>query len=330
MERTLAPREDNMATSISSRWLPVALVASLAAAAIVVVAVGITSAASSSPSSFVPIVPCRLFDTRATETIGPRSTPIAGGEEVSFAVWGANGNCNIPVTATAIASNVTITNPTAASFLTLFPADAARPLASNLNWTPTSPPTPNQVTVALSGGGAVKVFNASGAVDVILDIVGYFEPGGSGPAGPPGPKGDTGPPGPPGPLPRLVQNTSSKVLLNGCGGCPKDMALTSVPKGHWLVSYTVTVVNFTGVSDLFRCWLTTFLPGPILGLTTARVGPSADVSPFHGEAEMTFDADNGGLIKIQCSHDGAISVTPTEIQNAYLENAIISAVEVAA
>ena len=33
-------------------------------------------AASGDPSSMVTIVPCRLFDTRATDTIGSRSTPI--------------------------------------------------------------------------------------------------------------------------------------------------------------------------------------------------------------------------------------------------------------
>ena len=58
--------------------------------------------------------------------------------------------CNIPATATGIAANVTAVNPTAPSFLTVFPADAARPFVSNLNWTATSEPTPNHLSVALS------------------------------------------------------------------------------------------------------------------------------------------------------------------------------------
>ena len=62
-------------------------------------------------------------------------------------------------------------------------------LTSNLNWTASSPPTPNGVTVALSAAGAIKVFNKNGSIDVILDIVGYFVPGGSGPQGPPDHKG---------------------------------------------------------------------------------------------------------------------------------------------
>ena len=92
----------------------------------------------------------------------------------------------------------------------------------------------------------------------------------------------------------------------------------------------MTVVNFTGNSDLFRCWLTTFLPGPVLGLTTARVGPAADVSPFHGEAAVTVTSDLGELYKIRCSHDSAIGGMPTQLPNAYLESATLSAVEVAA
>ena len=80
----------------------------------------------------------------------------------------------------------TFAQPTDASFLTLFPADVTQPLTSNLNWVPGQAPTPNQVSVGLSGAGAIKVFNHAGTVHVIIDIVSYLTPGGSGPAGPPG------------------------------------------------------------------------------------------------------------------------------------------------
>ena len=161
-------------------------------------------------SSLVPITPCRLVDTRAANVVGGRATPVAAQEIVSFAVWGTNGNCTIPNTATGIATNVTAVNPNANSYLTVFPADAAQPVTSNLNWTPTSPPTPNQVTVGLSAAGAIKVFNNAGSIDIIIDIVGYYVPspsggGAAGPAGPPGVAGIAGPPGatgmqgPPGP-----------------------------------------------------------------------------------------------------------------------------------
>src|SRR5688500_1154232 len=71
---------------------------------------GILSASASSPdgtvSSFVPITACRLLDTRTT-TIGPRHTPLDPRVPYVAAVWGTNGNCTIPATATAVSMNVT-------------------------------------------------------------------------------------------------------------------------------------------------------------------------------------------------------------------------------
>lgn len=155
-------------------------------------------------SAFVPIVPCRLVDTRPSDNIGERNGALNPGETLTLAVVGAHGNCSIPAGATGVASNVTVANPTAASFLTVYPADNAKPTSSNVNWTATSSPTPNQVTVGLSTDGAISLFNLAGHVDVIIDIVGYYQPttsggGTQGPAGPQGPKGDSGATGGQGP-----------------------------------------------------------------------------------------------------------------------------------
>jgi YVTN family beta-propeller protein len=155
-------------------------------------------------SSFVPIAPCRLADTRPEPgvNVGTRATPLGAAETVTFTVWGTNGNCTIPTTATGITANVTSVNPTAAGFLTLWPADVTQPLTSNLNYMAGSPPTPNSVTVRLSTNGQLNTFNSAGTVHVIIDIVGYFvgsAGGGSGPSGPAGPAGAQGSPGPTGP-----------------------------------------------------------------------------------------------------------------------------------
>ena len=78
----------------------VGVAAILSAAAVSVFGIAAhVNAAPGDVSSVVPIVPCRLFG-RATETVGTRSTPIDEGEEATFAVWGTNGNCTIPSTAT--------------------------------------------------------------------------------------------------------------------------------------------------------------------------------------------------------------------------------------
>ena len=147
-------------------------------------------------SSFVPITPCRLVDTRSGgDNVGTRSTPLGTSEIVTFTVWGTNGNCTIPATATGITANVTAVNSTESSFLTLWPAGVARPNASNLNYNAGSPPTPNSVTISLSTDGKMSTFNQSGTVNVIIDIVGYYQPSASDPAGPAGPAGPRGPAG---------------------------------------------------------------------------------------------------------------------------------------
>jgi len=138
----------------------------------------LTASAAGSPlaSSFVPITPCRLFDTRAgSDNIGPRATPLGPNETFIAAVWGTNGNCTIPSGASGVSISVAIINPTSGSFLTVFPADATRPLTSNLNWVAGQAPTPNGVTAALSTDGRLALYNLAGTVDLLVDIVGYYE-----------------------------------------------------------------------------------------------------------------------------------------------------------
>lgn len=156
-----------------SRWAAIgaAVAVSLGAGGL-----AITNAASApgGRSAFVPITPCRLFDTRSDSSVGARKTPLIVGESFVQQVTGTNGNCTIPLDAVGIAFNVTAVNGTSASYLTVWPSDAPRPLASNLNWIAGAPATPNKVDVKLSGDGKASFFNNAGTVDVIADIVGYY------------------------------------------------------------------------------------------------------------------------------------------------------------
>ena len=158
-----------------SRW------AAIGAAVAVTIGIGggiaITNAVgeTGAPSAFVPITPCRLFDTRADSSVGPRKTPLTAGETFVQQVTGTNGNCTIPAGAQGVAFNVTIVNGTATSFLSVWPSDAAtKPLASSLNWLAGTPAIPNKVDVKLSADGKVSFFNNGGTVDVLADIVGYY------------------------------------------------------------------------------------------------------------------------------------------------------------
>jgi hypothetical protein len=132
---------------------------------------------SSGPKAvYVPITPCRLADTRpGLDNVGTKNTPLGSSAMHTFTVRGTNGECTIPAGASAIVTNVTAVQPTASSFMTVWPADKPQPLASSLNYTAGQAPFPNAVTVTLSADGKINVYNHRGSVDVIIDIAGYYE-----------------------------------------------------------------------------------------------------------------------------------------------------------
>lgn len=139
-------------------------------------AASITDAAGNGDdTTFIPIEPCRLFDTRpAPDTVGSRSTPLGADDTLVQQVTGANGECTIPAGATAVSINATAVGATAPSFAAFYPSDADRPVASNLNYGPGQAATPNKVDVKLSVDGKVSVYNAFGQVDMIADVTGYY------------------------------------------------------------------------------------------------------------------------------------------------------------
>ena len=123
-------------------------------------------------SRFVPLDPLRIVDTRAQLGI---SGPIVSGEPSSFQVTGDT----VPEGATAVVLNVTITGQTSSGYATISPTGDATPAASTLNL-PRGDTRANGTTVALSDRGrASAVFvGATGArAQLIVDVMGYYEPG---------------------------------------------------------------------------------------------------------------------------------------------------------
>jgi hypothetical protein len=78
--------------------------------------------------------------------------------------------------------NVTVTNTTMPSYLTVYPQGGAPPLVSNLNWV-AGETVPNRVVVPVSATGQITVYNAQGHTDVVVDVDGYFTDGSSTPTG---------------------------------------------------------------------------------------------------------------------------------------------------
>jgi outer membrane protein assembly factor BamB len=125
--------------------------------------VGYFTDGTTSGKLFTPQVPHRIADTRGNATLGPGGT-------YTLAVWGHFG---VPSTATAVIVNVTATNTTGSSFLTVYPSTSTRPATSDLNWT-AGATVPNLVVGTLGSTGSIRFYNARGSTDVVVDLVGYF------------------------------------------------------------------------------------------------------------------------------------------------------------
>jgi hypothetical protein len=120
--------------------------------------------------TYHPLPPARILDTRSA--IGGHHSPLAPSTYLSTPVTEVGG---VPRTGvSAVVVNVTVTNTTAASYLTVWPAGMPRPLASNLNWTAGKTVT-NLVEVAVGAGDMVSAYNAAGNTDVIFDVQGWVD-----------------------------------------------------------------------------------------------------------------------------------------------------------
>jgi len=132
----------------------------------------VTVVGSSTGASFFTLTPCRVVDTRGPA--GPYGAPaLAAKSDRSFVLA---GQCGIPPTAKAVAINVTVTQSTAAGDLRLFPGGTSLPLVSEINYS-AGQTRANNAVVALGASGDLTVHcdEASGAVELIIDVTGYFQ-----------------------------------------------------------------------------------------------------------------------------------------------------------
>ncbi len=116
-----------------------------------------------------PLTPTRLLDTR-DGTGRPAAGPLGPGEAFDLLVVDRG---DVPKTATAVALNITVTEPTASSYLTVWPTGKDRPLAASLNMVPNQT-VPNLVLAQVGKDGQVGIFNYAGSTHVVADVLGYF------------------------------------------------------------------------------------------------------------------------------------------------------------
>jgi Tol biopolymer transport system component len=130
------------------------------------------SSADGNHTTFVPLAPKRILDTRPGEQVGYTGAKPTPGAVVRLPVRGVAG---IPNTADvkAVVLNVTAVDATAGGFVTVWPTGTPQPLASNLNLESSGQTRPNLVTVQVRADGAVSLFTSSGA-HLLADVAGYY------------------------------------------------------------------------------------------------------------------------------------------------------------
>lgn len=233
------------------------------------VLVDVVGYGGASGSRLVNLNPARIKDTRS----GVGGAGIAGpGITQNLQVTGAGG---VPAGATAVILNVTAVDPTATSFVTVWPAGLTRPTVSNIN-TSVGTTVPNLVVVRLptSGGntGQISIYNAAGNTHLLVDVLGYFTSG--------APNGG------------ITGATPTRVLDTRPGAALGDSETRTVQTG--IFGSRAVIINVTAVDPSATGYLTVY-PGD---------GSRPNASNVNFYAGRT--APN--LVVVQPAADGTIKV----------------------
>ena len=139
--------------------------------------IGVNASQNDQSSTFVPVTPTRILDTRSSTKIGN----ITDGSTTELQVTGSiKTSANetkvvVPTGSTAVSANVTVvageTGPND-GYVTVYPCDVKRPDASSLNFV-NAQTIPNAVSVPLSANGKVCIFVYRKA-HILFDVVGYY------------------------------------------------------------------------------------------------------------------------------------------------------------
>lgn len=122
------------------------------------------------PSTYVPLAPERVLDTRQATPQRPAG-PLAPGGRLTVDLSDV-----LPVGATSVSYNVTATGQTASGYIAVTPAGVTA-LTSTLNWTRAQQTIANGYITPVSGDRRLDLaLTSTGSAHVVLDITGYFTP----------------------------------------------------------------------------------------------------------------------------------------------------------
>lgn len=250
-------------------------------------------------STYNPLSPARLLDTRDGTGTGGVVNPLGPGGAIDLKVTGVGG---VPATGvTAVALNVVATNASGpASYLTVWPTGSTRPLASNLNFTP-GVSVPNLVIAQVGTDGKVSMYNNLGTVNVAADVQGWF-------SSDPTTVGSTYVPLPPARILDTRNGTGATQAQVGPGGTI-ELTVTGVggvpASGVTAVALNVTATNVSGAESFLTVWPSgssrplasnlNFIAGQTVpNLVLARVGDNGKISIYNNVGTVDVVADTQG------------------------------------
>ena len=125
------------------------------------------------PGAFTPVSPVRVLDTR--DGTGAPDSPVAPGHPLTLSVLGRGGVPTVGVAAVVL--NVTVTDATRSGNITVYPAGATEPLASNVNFV-ASQTVADLVIAKVGDAGQIELAdNSTGTVELVADVSGYYTAG---------------------------------------------------------------------------------------------------------------------------------------------------------
>ncbi len=249
---------------------------------------------TAAPSSYVPLSPARVMDTRSgyvtVDGVAAGSGALGPGGRRSLPVAGRGG---VPSSGVgAVVLNVTGVSPSAATFLTVFPSGEALPVASNLNLEP-GQVAANLVAVKLAADGSVTLYNNTGSTDVVVDVAGYY------------PTGNSYAPLSPG---RLLDTRAGSATVDGqfAGGGPvRAGAVLNVTVtgrvGIPTSGVSAVVLNLTGVAPTAATYVSEYPTGSptpnasTLNLTAGKVAPNLVIAKVGAGGQVSLTNAVGAI-----------------------------------
>ncbi|MEU0087636.1 Tat pathway signal protein [Streptomyces sp. NPDC006274] len=241
---------------------------------------------SDAGSTYQPVQPTRLMDTRTG--LGVAKAKVGAGKTVALQVTGRGG---VPATGvTAVVMNVTATNPTARTYIAVYPNGTTRTSASNVNVV-AEETAPNLVVVPVVNG-KVDFYNYAGSVDLVADVSGYFT------------DADTGSTYRPLAPTRFMDTRTGLGVAKATVGAGKTVTLQVTGRnGVPATGVTAVVMNVTGTSPTALTYVAVYPNGTTrtsasnLNLVAGQTAPNLVIVPVvNGRVSFYNHAGSVNLI----------------------------------